>query len=278
MNKKLILEEIEKGIEYQIFEVARSRPPELKNIESLLNQIRRLKYGSKERIVLIKELSKEVSKFSGVKRVSIGTKKNFLNAMIVTNYNNLLPDLFKKKIKPEEANRYIKSFHIIIGDKMYDNFTDKELTAVILHELGHIYQHTSTMGQVLPKILKIATSSIIPLGPLLIITFAISRTLTFKEHISELDADDYAAKYGYADEMAKVITKFNKISSGSLEKNPSTWLGKILNVIRKFFTYSTHPTDPDRICSLINRMKNDYKEKYPKLSKEISTIYADIRC
>jgi hypothetical protein len=288
-----ILREIEEEIIYPVFEVSRSRPPELKRIDALFDQIRREKLGSSARLNLLRQLGKEISIFTGVKKVIVGTKKDYFNAMVITNYNNLLPELFKKKITPEESYKYIKSFYVIYGDKMYDQFPSRQLTAILLHEIGHIYQHTSTLGQVLPKLANKSSkitqilASIITLGsggatasitvPLWAATFALSRTLTFGDHARELDADDFAAKYGYADEMAKAFYKFNKLS-GRTERQPNTWLGKVGKFIGKFFTFSTHPSDPDRICGLIEKMKTEYKKQYPKMSKEISTIYADIRC
>lgn len=295
MNTQLILERIEKEIEYPIFEVSRSRPQELKDIERLFDQIRRLKFGSRERIILVKDLAKSISIFTKIKKVVVSTKKNYFNATVMADYNNLLPELFKKKIKPEEANRYIKGFYLVIGDQMYNKLQAKELTAILLHEIGHLYQHTALLGLAAPKIVKslsltaswLSTFTTLASGgttapitiPLSMATYALSRTLTFGEHMNELDADDYAAKHGYGDEIAKAFYKFNKIKTGgSIERQPKSWLGRIYKFIKKSFDVSTHPSDPDRICSVINSMKKDYVKQYPKLSKEISTIYADIRC
>lgn len=285
-----LFEQLEKEIEYPIFEVSRSRPAELKRIDTLFDQIRREKPAS--RLKLFKELGREISAFSGVKKVVVSIKKDFFNAMVVTNYNNLVPELFKKKIKPEDAYKYIDSFYVVYGDKMIDAMRPRELTAILLHEIGHVYQHTSTLGQVVPRVVNTVSklthlmSYIVTVSsggaaapvtiPLSIATFALSRTLTFGEHARELDADDYAAKHGYADEMAKAFYKFNK--SGDMERQPTNWLAKIGKFIRNSFSLSSHPSNPDRICNMINKMKTDYKKKYPKLSKEISTIYADIRC
>ena len=289
----IILSELEFKI--PIFEVSRMRPAELKKIDSLFDQIRREKFGSRPRVKLLNELSKAISQFSGVKRIRISTKKNWFNACVIVTYNNLLPELFKtSNVKPEEASKYIRSFYVIIGEKMYDRFRPKELTAVLLHEIGHVYQHTSALTQVMPRMVNqisqatnwysnwltlfsMGTSAPVTI-PLSIATFALSRSLTFAEHNHELDADDFAAKHGYADEIAKAFYKFNKHSKDHLKAKPKNWLERIYKFLRNITNLESHPDTPDRICNLINKMKTDYKKQYPKLSKEISTIYADIRC
>ena len=71
--------------------------------------------------------------------------------------------------------------------------------------------------------------------------------------------------------------KFNKQFGGN-KKSPHTWLQKVWSKVKNFFTFSTHPEDTKRVCELIRSVKTDYKKKYPRLRKEISVIYADIKC
>lgn len=299
MDENLLLEQIEKEIlsetPFPIFEVSPSRPDELKQIDKIFADIANTKEGSKERLNLLKMLSNEISKFTGVKKVTVKIKKRYTNAAVSPRYNDVFPELFKNsgKVK-QEPSRYIKSFYVIIGKEIFDLFTNRELTAVMLHEIGHVVNHTSYLGLYLPKILKRlvvagamvgGTANVLTgftmtkvMFPFLALAFAMSRSLTFAEHMDELNADDYAAKYGYADELAKAFNKFRKVGWADKEKQPTTWLAKTIRFFKSIFNLSTHPDTSDRICAMINKMKKDYKKQYPKLSKEISIIYADIRC
>ena len=298
MDEQLLLEQIEKELleefTFPVFEVARSRPAELKQMEKTIEKLSDTKFGSKERLENLKKLASEISKFSKVKRVTVKMKKKYPNVTVLTHYNNLLPELYNKKIKPEESYKYIKSFHIVIGEELFKLFTSKELVSVLLHELGHVFQHTSGLGAILPTLLKKLTklgfivgglTNIlsggtlgVALAPLVLLTFALSRSLTFAEHMEELNADDYSVKYGYGDELAKAFNKFIKAGFDKKVRRPKNWLGRIVRFFRKIFTLSSHPDTSDRICEIIRKMKEEHKKQYPKLSKEISTIYADIRC
>jgi len=289
MNDNLIIEEIERDFEYMMFEVARVRSPILKKIDKNFDAIRKNPKDRKE----IVDLVKNIKEFTGIKVVVFVIKQNDPGAYIFTKYNNLLPSLFKgkeklevHKFKAEESPKYIKGIYILFGAKALDTFSSRELTAILLHEIGHVYQHTANFSLYFPSIVNrmsqggiilspVVLSSVVAL-PLIVSFFALSRSLTFFEHMGELNADEYAVKYGYGDELAKVFFKFNKMVGE--KKRPQNWIQKTWESIKSFFSLSSHPMDSKRVCDIIDKMRVDYKKKYPKLSKEITTIYADIRC
>lgn len=299
MNFDLLIEEVERDFEYDIFEVSRIRSPILKDIDKNFDVLRR----DNKDISEIADLIKNIMKFTRIKKVYFVIKPNELDAVVFTKYNKFLPTIFKgkseetikiDKIRAEETPKYIDSIYILFGEKTLDMFTSKELTAILLHEIGHIYQHTSNfsllMGNITNKVAKwgIVASTLTFLrfivfptasmyvAPVIAGLWALSRSLTFFDHMGELNADEYAIKYGYGDELTKVFFKFNKITGG--KPRPKSWVKKTWGSIGSFFSLKTHPDDSKRICDMLGKMKRDYKKSYPKFSKEITTIYADIRC
>jgi len=299
MNVDLIIEDINRNFEYIMFEAAKVRSPVLKNIDKNFDSIRK-NTKDKQQIV---DLVRNIKSFTGVKSVYFVVKENVHDACIFIKYNQTLPKVFKKdgenklkteKFKAEESPRYIKGIYVIFGTKTLDMFTPRELTAILLHEIGHIYQHTANFSMLLPTLVNQVAKGGLLIGaltllrvivfpavslillPVVLSLFALSRSLTFADHMGELNADEYAVKYGYGDDLAKVFFKFNKLTGG--KARPHTWIQKTWDSIKSFFSLSSYPKDSKRMCDIIDKMRLDYKKTYPKFSKEITTIYADIRC
>ena len=282
-----------------VFEASSSRSPILKKIDENFKE-----YKDTKSKMVAKKLSKNIKDFSRIPQVDVIIERGSFDACIFTIYNQLLPSIFKRsdeevkvdKIKAEESPKYIKRIVITIGTKLIKMLEARELTSIILHELGHVYQHTSNISSIIPTLVNKASklgttaSSLLffkvlffsPVNSLYILPFTLSlftlsRTLTFKDHQGELDADKYAAKYGYGDELARVFYLFNKKFGGN-KPRPHTWIQRAWSGIKDFFTFTSHPQDTKRVCDLIRNVKGEYKDKYPRLKKEISTIYADIKC
>ncbi len=300
-NIEEIFEEVSNEFELDcVFEVASVRSPILKQIDAGFKDF----LETQSRPELKKKLQKYIKAFTGIPKVEVTITNNTYDGCVFIVYNQLLPSIFKRKndnvevdrIKAEESPKYIKRIVVCFGTKLINMLTPKEMTSIVLHEIGHIYQHTSNVSMLLPRIVNKASqvgatgSSLLflkvlffsPINsayilPFIVSLFTLSRTLTFGEHMGELDADRYAAKYGYGDELAKVFYKFNK-RFGNNRKNPNTWIKKVWASIRGLFSFGSHPEDSKRICELIRMVKSDYKDKYPKLKSEISTIYAEIKC
>ena len=299
MNADLIIEEVERDFEYIMFEATRARSPVLKKIDKNFDILRKTPKNKKE----ITDLIKNIKDFTGIRTVFFVIKQGELDACVFTKYNQSLPKLFKKKgedklrtekFKAEESPKYIKGIYVLFGTKTLDMFSSRELTAILLHEIGHIYQHTANFSLLLPtlinkfakvglvgsslallRVIVFPSISLIIL-PIIVSLFALSRSLTFADHMGELNADEYAIKYGYGDDLAKVFFKFNTLTGG--KTRPQNWMQKAWGSIKSFFSLSSHPHDSQRMCDIIDKMRSDYKKDYPKFSKEITTIYADIRC
>lgn len=289
MDIETLFEEFEKQFTPVLFEVSKVRSPILKKIETDFDLIRK---EPKNR-VHIKSLQNNLKEFTGIPRIVVSTSVNNFDAAIFPVYTRELPKIARdnpKSITPDNAKNHIKIIYITLGKKLIKEFSPKQLTAISLHELGHVYQHTSNLGLIFPNLLNlIAKGGIKDVDefkeknlvrriltiPLIAAMFPLSRSLTFSDHIEELNSDEYATKHGYGDELAKVFYKFSRWTG---EKRPSSWLGKVWDKMKKAFSLSSHPSDIDRTCSIIEKMKKEYKKSYPALSKQISTIYADIKC
>jgi hypothetical protein len=296
MNIDRLCEHLEKNLDLTefIFEVSPSRSPLLKEIETNFDIIRKSLVSNNEsnRRVILKQvtlLRKNIKAFTGINAVYFSIKPDLFNAYVHTKYKNILPKLFSKEnvskfsgIKAEESPKYIEGVYIVFGDKLIKEISPRQSTSILLHEIGHIYQYTSKMSYITPWILK-NTSQFAILGtlinpvtiPVALLLFGFARTLTFFDHVGEFKSDEYAVKYGYGDEMAKVMYKFSQYYKKPKE---SSWLRSTVAFIKNIFSLSTHPEETKRVCAIIDKMKKDYKKKYPKMSKEISTIYADIKC
>ncbi len=163
--------------------------------------------------------------------------------------------------------------YLFIGVDLLKISKPKQITAILLHEIGHVIEHSSTIQTFLMSMLhKINYASNllsrIPIinfvfFPLLIIT---SRTLTFTNHAYEYGADKFAVKYGYGDEIAQWCLDHLKHNS----KNKTTNNTSLFKFIESIFDYSTHPTFNNRLIEVTNEIKQTYSKHYN--NKKIDAI------
>ena len=283
-----------------LFEASPYRSEILKDIDQDFVELKKDVKNQK----VIKSLIEHVKEFTNIKNINISVKEDYNNTFVVPIYNQQLSldviDLFKdfaagknlRKLETvEEVSKYIKKIYIVFGDKSINLFTPRELTAILLHELGHCFIHTANMPtmiigllrkivitvELIPKIILIPLISI-SLVQLFIITatlFIICRSLTFLEHRSEYKADQFASKYGYGDEIIKVLYKLHNIQEEVQSKY--SWIKKVLHFIMEFFIPKTHPKETQRILKASEEIIVDYKKMYPKVSKELNIILSDIK-
>lgn len=167
----------------------------------------------------------------------------------------------------------IKNLNIILGEKVIKMATPRELTALFLHEIGHIVNHIGKFFSIVQKSAAITKMILfmvnLYIGSLYLIplTIIMTRTLFWTLHMGEYNADKFVAEYGYGDEFITLSHKFEKSRSLSSE---STIVRTIL-FIYKFIFGSTHPTTKERINKIAEIMKNDYADKY-KLDKKTKII------
>lgn len=258
-----------------ISEASPYREPILKKIDKNFKDLKEDFYNNKVK----KDLIKNIKQFTGSKQIFISIKKNMFNAYVIPIYTN---ELFKiKNIKSNKMldtdisnNKYIQKIYITFGDKIIDELSSRELTAVLLHELGHVYLHKTNVFKIMTKLLLISgmLPSFILLGTTLPIVL-IMRSLYFFDHIEEYNADKYATKYGYGDEIIKLTNKFHNIQT----KNKS----KIRLIFEKTFKLifgTTHPENQKRACKAAKDMFKEYKKLYPNQTKELTIILDNLKC
>lgn len=304
-----ILEQASKSFKSVIYEAYSNRSPYLKNIDDAFKRLKNDITDIKAKNSLIKNLSK----FTGVKNIYFSIRKDIgLNAGVLP---ILKKDLLLKKKSKEDAidvNRikedasYIDKFYVMFGEKLIKSLSPRELTAILLHELGHVYNHFSRFTIILMRILRVISSpksaalasivlrkrgsvyidaygndySMDYSGMNLQITIAlfltayiVSRTLTFIDHIQEYRSDEFAIKYGYGKEMTSVLYFFHKKEAkvGLVKKILNFVFGYILGT-------ATHPPSKKRACKAIDKMINDYKKMYPRISSDIARMMLDLKC
>lgn len=283
-----------------IFEASKFRSEILKDIDLNFASIKR----DKRSLAAKKELIENIKKFSGIKHVILSFKKDYFNAAVIPIYNQIISfdllNIFKdyeagEDIKSlnviEEPSKYIKKIYIIFGDELIDTFSSRELTAILLHELGHSFTYTSNLPRILLSLFQKGVGVIgavirIPILWLFnlitipayimsaLIIMTVVRSLTFMEHKGEYKADQFAVKYGYFNEMVNVLTRLHN-KQVEIESQKSWW-EKIWYFIEGLFSPSSHPVSSRRIEELNNYMIPHYKALYPKLSNELSIILKDI--
>lgn len=295
------MEQLIEEFEELVFEVSKFRSDILKDIDKNFSQIKQDKTNKDAR----KQLVENIRKFTGVKNIILSIKKDYYNAAVIPIYTQVLAldllNVFKKyeageNIKSldvvEETPKYIQKIYIIFGDELINGFSSRELTAILLHELGHSFTYTANLPRILLVLFQkgIGIAGLILKTPILwilnlvslpaylissLILMTVVRSLTFLEHKSEYKADQFPAKYGYGDEMIKVLYKLHH---KEIEREESmSWFDKIWEFIGNLFAPSTHPKSSRRIKEVNEQMLSDYKKLYPKLSNELSIILKDIK-
>ena len=136
-------------------EALENRPRILQDIELHFDL---LKQDYKKNKDSVGEIEKKIKKFSRLKDVYFILKPGLNNAFVITEYNSIFERIIKTIIYPSEKNElkikqyidkeeqilpYIDKVYIVYGTKLLKECSSKENVAILLHELGHIFGHTS---------------------------------------------------------------------------------------------------------------------------------------
>lgn len=283
----------------ELFEVSPYRSEILKDIDQSFSDIKKDFSNIKSR----KKLISNIRSFTGINHIVLTVKKDFYNASIIPVYNQNFSidiiNIFKnfeasEDVKTlevvEEPSKYISKIYVIFGEELIKDFTPRELTSILLHELGHAYIFTSNVPRLIlhiinkissfvGKVLSLPIWTMIIAFPIylssLILAVVLTRSLTFLDHKEEYKADQFSAKYGYGDEMIKVLYTIHKMESKNINKQ--SWFEKIINFVKEIFSPSSHPKSSKRISELSDGLIDDYKGMYPKISKELDVILQDVK-
>lgn len=187
----------------------------------------------------------------------------------------VLPILSKSVIKSKADFAKlgnIETVHIVIGWKLVQQINNREMTAIILHELGHLTNHISKTVSMINTLLGPAARFLSEykyfgtvLLPLTIIT---SRTFAWTEHIKEYNADKFATDNGYGDDLASVFKKFNLQEKRYADQ--LTPFRRTIESLKDFIFGTSHPEYKSRALAIITKIKKDYSNKYR--SKKINDL------
>lgn len=160
---------------------------------------------------------------------------------------------------------HLETIYLMPGVDLLKEANPREVTGIVLHEIGHVVQHITRSAAILEhQLFKIKYISdllsrmpIINLifSPLFIIT---SRTLNFRNHVSEYGADKFAVKYGYGDELVEWCIRNGVQNKAAVPKN----LMGLTYILKRFMEGTSHPSYKKRIKSMIKEMKSNYAKEY----------------
>jgi len=193
----------------------------------------------------------------------------------------------------QEPATAIVRVYIYMGKPFINMLTPEELVAVFLHEIGHVFAITTRIPFEALSFLKGLFQSLVFTKTVLYVTAIVTHFyflytlialgliygITFHMRLGESIADKYAARYGYGDELVKVLEK-----CGKPKKTKNTFFGKVksfmialASVARLIVDPYEHPSDRKRIRDLEKKIFNEYRQLYPEYKDMINQIEYDYR-
>lgn len=251
---------------------------ELKEIDKYWKQLQNIEFSKTRPIVtkMEKTLNKLLSTTVVFELHNVGPfRDNFAVLPILKQGTDLTRS---NMLNPTSIKLYeVEMIYFLVGTDLINESKPRQLTAILLHEIGHVVQHITRTAAMIDSVLHktkfisdvMSRFPIINLvfTPLFIIT---SRTLNFRNHAYEYDADKFAVRYGYGDDLAE--WGISQLSSN--DSIPVSTLG-IIYRIKQLFEGSSHPSFKKRLKEVINEMKNNYSKQYgsKKIDKLLNQYY-----
>ncbi len=269
------------NIQEELFEASKFRNPILKELDG---EFLKLKNSKKIKVANIKVIQQLIRKFTGAKYVYLNVKKDMFNAYVIPIYNGFFYKKVKQNIKNInedgiEGSQYIDRIYITFGQKLIDKLSHKQLTAILLHELGHVYLHRSHVIMFIKKIITLSTiGGTISINlitgifiPIILPLILINRTFSFFDHKEEYNADKFALKYGYGDDISNVMIKlYNK------EMKNKSKIRQIFDSIIYMLLPTSHPKSKNRIKNISKTYLKKYQKIYPDISNELTIIFRNL--
>lgn len=239
----------------------------LKDVDVLF---KRLKAANKDKVTrqkILRELEIKLEKLFGIPVViDYHLFGLFSENFAVFPYIKPNKDVKIKETKDMIQFINVKKVNLIFGNNFIKMHTSQELTAILLHEIGHLTNYLTKASQLFLTVLSPIFSILQGLRMLPIVSIVLfplyilcSRSLFFIQHMGEYQADKFVAKMGYGDELISAIEKWKK---ESIKIKKSLTLMQRISMIGQFLKGSTHPTDISRIEKLIESIKVEYLKRY----------------
>lgn len=166
---------------------------------------------------------------------------------------------------------------------LYDiniNTNPQELTAVLLHEIGHVV-YTNTIPQRLHKIIKfkilkmnyqmkqlISTEKIRKLFNIAIIESCSSKNYNYIDNNTEKIADKFVLRYGYGEELESFINKLIKSQGSSLVNRTDKEIENDINIVVNWTVLNLKELE-FRKKSLRNALKVEMLKNPSMLTKKV---------
>lgn len=252
-------------------EIGIHAPSKFKKIDECFKELK-LKNKSQQHKVIIKLENVLEDIFGTVFEIDLQKIGSYVdNCAVLPQFKKVGKISYKNNI---EQLGHIKKMIMILGVDLIKGSTPRELTAILLHEVGHIVNHTSNTIGIISKIISnisIVTDPLsrVPIigGVLLPIFIFTTRTMHWTEHIGEYNADKFPVQHGYGDELVSVIHKWNL--QYQRDKNKQTFIQKV-GMLKDIILGTTHPKDTKRIQRIVESIKLNYSKKYK--SKKLNKI------
>lgn len=272
MNNDIIINNV---INKYLTEVGVVKVRGLRKIDDYFQQLRKTE-SQRNAVVIKQKLEKHLEKvFGPVVFIDLHYTGPYATNCgvipVLTSQKNRNKDIFTDtKIKIFS----VKKIHILLGMVLLKKVvqTPEQMTAIILHEFGHVKQcfekNTEKLYRKHILLHFFETLNLIPIiSSLVLIPYILtSRSLFFTQHMREYDADDFAAKYGYGDELRDFFQHSHNIHE-QYRKERRLALSDILNSLRILILSNSHPEFEKRANELSKNMKNKYADKYPNSNK-----------
>jgi Zn-dependent protease with chaperone function len=161
----------------------------------------------------------------------------------------------------------IKDVKLVLTTGLIKLYSPRELTAVLLHEIGHIHDHVKSTSVVLNSYIRrmsrfIGKTAVILsfLTGCIPIIYIISRYAVVGARKTEYKSDEFCVRQGYGEELYSAISKIDDIR----KPKSQNILKRILSVFTDvLFSRSEHPDASKRLKHISNVMLKNYENDYP---------------
>lgn len=250
-----------------LLEVGIRKISQLKDVDVIFKRLKAVKKNLVKRQQVLRELEVKLEKLFGIPvLIDFHIFGMFSENFAVLPYIKSNKDVEIKETKDMIQFINVKKINLIFGNGFINKHTSRELTAILLHEIGHLTNYLTKASQLFLMILSPIFAVLQGLRMIPIISSVVfplyilcSRSLFFIQHVGEYQADKFVAKMGYGDELISAIQKWQKEST-KIKK--SLTLMQRISMIGQFLKGSTHPTDIHRIEKLIEGIKTEYLKQY----------------
>lgn len=236
-------------------------PKKLKAVELQLEKLKSVKAKNK--------LDNEVNKVSTTLkhlfdcdvRITLATKyPDSENCQVIC-----FPVTFKKV---NESDGLIYFMIIILGSKLLERMSARQLLAIFLHEYGHWYvnyktaiPHMKTLTNAGTAIGVIGGSILLPpilWSSLLLMAFITATISSALSHKIEYGCDAVAVKYGYGPDLYSAFDELNKEEIKYKKKQSN--ISSFFSSLKDYLFGTSHPSFEDRMEKIIDILKEEHPE------------------